>query len=192
MIRNPFIRGPEGWCSYDYHASMVSGKHNVFIMTTWSPTGGVDDGSYVWTDHTRWSADTPEQPLSILPMLHYRSWVDADPVDLRDAEMSVYLRGDDLVLDGAACHFWVHSGGTRWHLNSTALEIGDGCWPTAPSRVQLTPDESRWHNSWSGDPQGPLSLSELLANAVSYGFSFVGFSSEVMGRLSMARFEIRT
>ena len=30
MISNHFVRGPESWCSYDYHASMVAGKHNVF------------------------------------------------------------------------------------------------------------------------------------------------------------------
>ena len=190
MITNPFSRGPEGWCSYDYHASMVGGKTNVFILTTWAPSGGVDDASYVWTDNTRWSADTPERPLSILPFLHYRSWVDADSVDLRDAEMSVHLRGDDLILDGAECYFWVHAASTRWHLNSAPLEIADGRWPESPSRVRLTPDESLWHNSWAGDPRGPTPLAEVLGAAVSYGFSFVGFSSEVTGRLSMARFEV--
>jgi hypothetical protein len=30
----------------------------------------------------------------------------------------------------------------------------------------------------------------VLADTVSYGFSFVGFSREVTGRLSMAEFEI--
>ena len=191
MISNHFVRGPESWCSYDYHASMVAGKHNVFILTTWSPTGGIDDGGYVWTDHTRWSAGTPEKPLSILPLLHYRSWVDADPMDLREAEMSVYLRGDDLQLDGASCHFWIHASGTRWHLNSSSLDIGDGSWPTSPNRVELTPDEGSWHNSWANDPHNPTSLPDVLSGVVSYGFSFVGFSSEVMGRLSMARLELR-
>lgn len=190
MLTNPFTRGPESWCSYDYHASMVAGKHNVFILATWHPDGGPEGCSCVWTDHTRWSADTPERPLSILPLLHYRSWVDADPADLRDTEMSVCLRGDGLILDGAECYFWVHGGNTRWHLNSAPLEIGVGRWPQAPSTVQLTSDETLWHNSWSGAPEGATPLVDVLGNAHSYGFAFVGFSSEVMGRLSMARFEI--
>jgi hypothetical protein len=190
VIRNDFSRGPEGWCSYDYHASMVSGKQNVFILTTRSPTGGVDDGAYVWTDHTRWSADTPEQPLSILPLLHYRGWVDEDPLDLREAEMSVYLKGDELIRDGAECLFWAHASGTRWHLRDQPLVIGDGEWTPEPNRVRLTTEESRWHNSWSSGSEGPEPLESVLAGAVSYGFSFVGFSSEVMGRLSMARFRI--
>ena len=37
-----------------------------------------------------------------------------DPLDLRGAEVSVYLRGDDLDLKGAKCYFWALAGGTRW------------------------------------------------------------------------------
>ena len=189
MIDNHFTRGPEGWCSYDYHASVINGR-NAFILATWSPTGGVDDDGFVWTDHTCWSADTPEKPLSILPLLHYRGWVDADPVDLRDAEVSLYLRGDGLNLDGARCYFWAHVTRTRWHLTSVPLRIGDGAWTSEPNRFRLTPDESLWHNSWTAEPDGPRRLEPLLAEAESYGISFVGFSSEVTGRLSMSRFSI--
>ena len=189
MIDNQFTRGPEGWCSYDYHASMVTGS-NVFIQATWSQDGVDDDGGFVWTDNSRWSADTPEKPLSILPLLHYRGWVDDDPVDLRDARVSLYLRGDDLRLDGARCYFWAHAAHTRWHLTSAPLRIGDGAWTPEPNLLRLTPDESLWHNSWSSDPDRPRRLEPLLAAAQSYGISFVGFSGEVTGRLSMARFSI--
>ncbi len=96
MVKNAFNKGPQSWCSYDYHASVVSGR-NIFVLTPWEKDGGVNDSGYVWADHTRWSADTPEEPLSILPLIFYRRWVDADPIDLRGAEVSVYLRGDDLV-----------------------------------------------------------------------------------------------
>ena len=33
-MKNSFTKGPEGWCSYDYHASVVADR-NVFILTTW-------------------------------------------------------------------------------------------------------------------------------------------------------------
>ena len=61
-IKNNFDKGPEGWCSYDYHASMVADGSNIFILATWAAHGGVDNGSFIWTDHRRWSADTPERP----------------------------------------------------------------------------------------------------------------------------------
>jgi hypothetical protein len=191
MIHNHFTRGPEGWCSYDYHASIVSGGANIFILTTWSKEGGVNNGSYVWTDHTRWSADTPEKPLSILPLLFYRGWIDADPVDLRGCEVSVYLRGDNLRLDGAKCYFWVNSPGTRWHYTAQSLTISEGVWAATPERFVLHNDESRWHRSWAANPATALSLTQMLRSAWSYGFSFVGFSSEVSGRLCMAEFSIR-
>ena len=191
MVKNSFDRGPEGWCSYDYHASMVSGGRNIFILTTWDKEGGVDNAGYVWTDHTRWSADTPEKPLSILPLIFYRSWVDAGPLDLRGAEVSVYLRGDDLRLDGAQCFFWIHGGHTRWHCIGHPLAIEEGGWPSEPSCFALPSGEGGWHCSWSMDPDHPAPLGQLLQQAESYGFSFAGFSGEVTGRLCLDEFEIR-
>lgn len=191
-IRNTFTRGPEGWCSYDYHASMIDGGVNVFVLSVWRPTGGPGDAGHVWADHTRWSADTPEKPLSILPLIFYRNWVDLDPADLRNAEVSVYLRGENLKLDGGHCLFWVHSAGGRWHLNSQPLQIADGKWAAEPSTFTLHNDESKWHHSWPRDPKTSGSLDEVLGNAHSYGFSFINFSAEVTGRLCMSQFEIRT
>ncbi len=100
IISNSFEKGPETWCSYEYHASMVAGQ-NIFILATWEAEGGVGNGGYVWVDQSRWSCDAPEKPLSILPLIQYRGWADEDPVDLRGAELAVYLRGDDLALNGA-------------------------------------------------------------------------------------------
>ena len=198
-VKNAFEKGPEGWCSYDYHASIVSGGTNIFILTTWDGRGGPatwdsgnapDGAGCVWTDHTRWSADTPERPLSILPLIFYRSWVNEDPIDLCNAQVSVYLRGDDLELDGAQCLFWVHGVGGRWHLNSRPLQIPEGEWSSEPSRFALPDDEAAWHHSWPQDPQTSRPLTEILGNAHSYGFSFVGFSSEVKGRFCMSQFEV--
>ncbi len=188
-IQNRFAKGPEGWCSYDYHASMVSGGTNIFVLATWVQGGGLNDGNYVWTDHRRWSADTPEKPLSILPLLFYRSWIDADPVDLRDCELAVSLRGYDLNLDGARCFFWVHAGNTRWHFVGEPLSIAAGNW-AAPQRLVLRADETRWHRSWTLNEPTALTLAETLRTARSYGFSFTGFSSEVTGRLALGAFAI--
>lgn len=190
MLRNSFAKGPEGWCSYDYHGSVVA-RRNMFILTTWEKEGGPGNSGYVWTDHARWSADTPEKPLSILPLIFYCGWIDADPIDLRDAEVSVYLRGDNLQLDGAQCFFWVHGVGGRWHLTSQPLAISDAAWSAAPLRFVLENDEQLWHHSWPRDPNTSRSLDCILGQAVSYGFSFVGFSSEVSGRLCMSQFEIK-
>jgi len=189
-MKNSFKKGPESWHSYDYHASMISGRHNVFVLATWVNGGGVNSSGSVWTDHTRWSADVPERPVSILPLIFYRNWIDEGPIDLREAKVSVYLRGDDLDLCGAQCFFWVHGVGTRWHCTSSPIEIADGRWAPEPSRLTLTNDESLWHCSWSGNSAGAGSLDSVLAGAVSYGFSFAGFSAEVTGRLSMCEFEI--
>ena len=191
MIRNSFDRGPEGWCSYDYHASMVADGTNIFILATWQGSGGVDDSGFVWTDHRRWSADTPERPLSILPFLFYRNWIGEGPIDLTEAEVSVFLRGDGLELDGAQCYFWVHGNGTRWHCTGQPLEICEGAWGREPSRLSLRPDEAGWHRSWSIDPSSPVPLDRILSRAESYGISFVGFSRLVTGRLAMDEVEIR-
>ncbi len=189
MIRNSFEKGPQSWCSYDYHASMVNGGTNVFIQATWVPQGGVDNSGYIWTDNTRWSADTPERPLSILPLLFYQNWIDGDPVDLRNTELSVFLRGEGLNLDGARCFFWVHANHTRWHCTGQPLNISNGDWSGEPERVPLSSDETLWHLSWSGAKE-PATLDTALGGALSYGFSFVGFTAEVSGRLCMDDFAI--
>ena len=195
MIVNSFDKGPEGWHSYDYHASMVTGA--AFILTTWQSEGGVNNSGYIWADQSRWSTDVPERPISILSLIFYRNWIAKDPVDLREAEVSVYLRGDDLQLYGAECYFWVHAPGTRWHYSGRPIAISNGCWAPEPARFTLANDESLWHRSYSSKefwhrsyPPGGPSLDAVLGEAWSYGFSFIGFAREVHGRLSMDEFQI--
>ena len=96
------------------------------------------------------------------------------------------FRGDDLDLKGAECYFWVHSGGTRWHYTGRPLKIHHGEWGP-PEHFVLVNDESLWHRSWA---PSRASLDALLKNSASYGFSFVGFSEEVTGKLSMDQFEL--
>ena len=191
MVQNSFDRGPEGWCSYDYHRSVVDRGVNVFILTVWERSGGVGGTGYVWSNETRWSVDTPESPMSVLPFIIYRSWVGLEPVDLVDAEVSVYLRGDGLELDGAACYFWVHGRGGRWHFNSRPLDIGYGEWNSEPNVFTLRSNEALWYRSWAAGLDDPPPLDDILSQCDGYGFSFVGFGQEPRGRLSMDELEIK-
>lgn len=188
IIRNTFSKGPENWCSYEFNASLVA-KDEIFILSTWSRSGGPGNAGFVWADHSHWSADTPEQPISVLALITYRNWANEGPVDLRNAEGSVYLRGDGLQLSGAKCYFWVNRPGERWHLMSQPLEIPEGTWADKPQRFKLVNDESAWHRTWS--PHSPKSLDGCLANAISYGFSFIGYSHSVTGKLCMSQFELK-
>ena len=94
-------------------------------MPTHVKTGGVNNSGYIWADQTRWSADTPEVPMSILPFIFYRSWINADFINLENASVSVYLRGDDLNLFNAKCYFWILGNGSRWHNIANPLEISE-------------------------------------------------------------------
>ena len=196
MIKNSFALGPEGWHSYDYHGSIVAGS-GIFVLTTWERKGGVDNSGFVWADQSRWSADVPERPISILALIHYRGWVGLEPVDLRQAEVSVYLRGYDLQLYGAECFFWVHAPGVRWHYSGRPIPITHGDWAPQPSRFLLENDESLWNRSYSSAEfqhrsyaeDGPR-LDDVLGEVHSYGFSLIGFDREVQGRLAMDEFAI--
>ena len=189
-MKNTFDFGPESWCSYDYHASIVANGNNIFILTTHSKTGGVNNSGYVWTDEKRWSTDTPEVPMSILPFIFYRNWIGEEPINLENASISVYLRGDNLNLYNAKCYFWVYSNNTRWHNTSFPLIISEGKWATKPEKIDIFSDESNWNNSWKGLLENPVPIKEVLRNCESYGFSFVGFEEEVRGKFSIDEFEI--
>ena len=209
-VVNTFDQGRESWQVYDYNGGIV-GVGNVFFLPSWEKTGGVGDSGHIWADDSRWRIDTPENPHSILAFILYRRWVALDKektareneaprptgyvkgeeLDLREAEISVYLRGDGLDLKGAKCYFWVFDSqtGTRWHYTSKPLKVSDGQWGERQTFV-LKNDETLWHRSWSGRPQNPGSLDQVLTGD-SYGFSFVGFSEEVTGKFSMDEFQIR-
>ena len=188
-MKHTFDRGPEGFCSYEYHAGKRA-RRNMFILVIWEKSGGVNDSAYIWSDEHGWSADTPESPISVFPFDLRRNWVGKGPVDLRNAEVSVYLRGDGLDLYGSKALFWVVSGGTSWHLNSHPIEIADGRWPDQPDRFTLADDESLWHRTWSGDPSNITPLSDVLANCTSYAIQLSGFTALPTGRISMDELEI--
>ena len=190
-VVNTFKADAEGWQVYDYNGG-ADGGGNAFYPVTWKKSGGVEDSGYVWADDSRWRIDTPEKPHSILAFIIYRVWVKAGELDLRDAELSVHLRGDKLDLKGAKCNFWAfdRENGTRWHFTGKPLKVSEGRWGERQTLV-LKNDESLWHRSWSRNPEDPASLDHVLGSCDSYGFSFVGFSEEVTGKLSMDEFRIR-
>lgn len=179
------------WKSYEY-INPVQGDR--FHQAHYEKNGGPEGKPFIWADDTMWSIDTPENPHSILVLLHYRNWDPANGfLDLRNAEIEFCLRGDDLKLHHAACFFWVCSVATvatRWHYTHCPLEITDGCWST-PFRITLQNDSCLWHRSFSDDPSNPGSLDETLGAVFSYGFSFVGFSQKVSGRFSMGAFLVK-
>jgi hypothetical protein len=182
-----FNANSENWFIYDYNGG-VTGGGNVFYPSTWSNTGGVDDSGYVWGDDSQWRIDTPEAPNSILSFITYREWLGKEPLDLRDAQVSVYLRGDGLDLKGAKVYFWVvaNDRGARYHLDSHPLQVTDTGWGQ-PLSFDLPTNESLWHNSWQRNPGDPASLMDVLSAVDSYGFSFIGFPNgvEVIGKFAM-------
>jgi len=191
LLLNSFNSDREGWQAYDYNGG-VAGGGNVFYPLNWEKSGGVNGSGYVWADDSQWRIDTPESPNSILAFIIYRKWVSGPALDLREAEVSVSLRGDGLNLKGARCYFWAldQEIGTRWHYTSQPLEVTQRRWGK-PLRFRLKNQESLWHRTWARTPSSPASLDEVLRTCDSYGFSFLNFSGEVTGKFSMDELEIR-
>jgi hypothetical protein len=191
VVLNSFNSDREGWQAYDYNGG-IAGGGNVFLPLHWEKSGGVGKTGYVWADDSQWRIDTPELPNSILAFIIYRNWVNGQPLDLREAEVSVYLRGDHLDLKGAQCYFWAldQEIGTRWHYVSQPLRVQHDRWGK-PLRFRLQNREALWHRSWARTPSNPASLEEVLRTCDSYGFSFLNFSGEVTGKLSMDELAIR-
>lgn len=175
------------WGSYEY-----IGPGEIFHPVHFEPNGGPGDQPFIWANDESWSIDTPESPNSILALLFYPLWLLEPLYDLREASLEFCLRGDDLDLKEAQCYFWVHTAtphSTRWHYIHQPLPIADGCWD-APHKITLANDQHSWHHSFSSDPASKRSLSTTLQACTSFGFSFVGFSEKVTGRLSLSAFSL--
>ena len=190
-MKYTFDTGSEKWAVYEYQASVVKGE-NVFLPVTWVENGGVHDSGYVYAEDSQWTIDTPEVPHSVLAFIYYRAWNKEGPIDLRNAQLSVYLRGDNLDLQGGACCFWALNTRTmtRWHFHRSPLELPKGRWAHKPTRVILKNDEVLWNRSWSRNPDRPGALDEVLRQCDSFGFSYLGFHRKVTGRICMDELEL--
>jgi len=175
------------WRSYYYFA----GGHS-YREPRYDTSGGPGGSPCIWADDSMWAIDTPEQPHSILFLLQYRIWGDAPPLDLRNAELRLRLCGDNLALHGARCYFWVATQlptTTRWHCTAQPIAISPGQWQE-PVVLRLSTDPAHWHRSFTSNPANAAGIDEALALCVSYGFSFVGFSQKVTGRVGLAEFAL--
>jgi len=121
----------------------------------------------------------------------YRNWVQAGELDLRGAELSVYLRGDKLDVKGAKCCFWVFDSqtGTRWHYTAEPLRVSDGRW-SEKQTILLKNDEALWHRSWSRNPQKPGGHRAVVVTADVCGFSKLSYEAifaEIQKRCGLER-----
>jgi len=177
-----------GWTSYAY----LGEGSDEFLPCHYSENGGLNNGAYVTADDSQWTIDTPESPHSILALIIPSTLsVKIPPLDLRNTTISFSLRGDNLQLHGATCYFWVVTflpTSTRWHYTSQPLNIPEGKWSNI-QKITLNPREELWHCSFSlANPR--VSLCDTLEVCTSFGFSFVGFSKKVTGKLSLSEFTI--
>jgi len=177
------------WKSYKY---LGGDRGHTYHEVRHEPTGGPENGPYVWADDTKWSIDTPEDPPSILFLIQYRIWNNEPPLDLRNAELRFRLRGENLALHGGRCHFWAVTyapTATRWHYSGESIPIADGCWGDEVV-LRLEDDPEKWHHSFSSFRGGEQTLGATLSTCFSYGFSLVGFSEKVTGRICLADFRL--
>lgn len=178
----------EMWRAYEY----FDGGH-MYHPAVYESGGGPEGVEHVWADDSMWTIDTPETPNSILCLLHYSSWKgERLMLDLRNASMTVSLKSENLKLHGARCYFWIHTyapTSTRWHYVAKPLLIPSGEW-SAPQTIDLSATEEGWHRSFSLDKEQVVSLPEALNCCASYGFSFVGFSEKVTGKIMLADFRL--
>jgi hypothetical protein len=186
LVSDSFDKGYSGnWNTYNWE--LVNGFANsVFYPASSENQEGVDNTGFIWTDDSRWGVDMPDS-YSILPFIFY------SPIqfDLRNALLSVYLRGTDLDLKGGECYFWIlnNQKGTRYYYSSNPLKISESGWGKRLSFI-LKNKKNLWSRTWSRFPNNPGTLNDTLSKVDSYGFSFRGFAEPVTGRLEMDEFSI--
>jgi Ca2+-binding RTX toxin-like protein len=186
--RQDFSDGSDRWKAYDYDGGLY-GNGNVFYPASWSATGGADGGGYIYAEDSRWQID-PETPHSILALTTYPQWVDSSAsfnLDLTDAVIEFYLRGDALDLQGAQAYFWITDGSGRWKSYVQPLAIGDGEWAFNSVSLNSLRLED-WVVSFQSGPDNVVDFS----NVSSWGIGFVGFDQgkEPTGTIALDEFVI--
>jgi len=195
LVSNKFDDGDSaGWSIYDWWTE-GGVAHQYFSPVSLENQGGVGNSGYIWADDSRWGIDWPD--VSILCFIIYPRWTGGggpENWDLRNAMVSVYLRGESLDLKGGSVRFWVfdsENDGVRYQFMGHPLSVSEGVW--TKNTFVLENDESLWYRSWSGDTTKLTNLDKVLSGVDSYGFSFRQFSyygGEVTGKLEMDEFSI--
>ena len=189
ITENKFLEDSEGWCSYIFNEGYTDRERNQFMPAKWVKGGEFDRFSHIWVDQKMWSWDTLENPVSILPLVYYRSWTNHPPMCLTDTKISFRIRGEDLHLYGAKLFFWVFTPYTRWHYIFCPFVISE-LWENVS--FKLINKESLWHCSWVKKGHNQKSLGFTLKRTTSYGFSLVGWEEgcNPKGKLCMSHFKI--
>lgn len=189
LVLNNFESDPVDWRIYNWWLEGEIARDS-FSAVSVENHGGVDDSGYIWADDTRWGIDWPD--TSILCFVTYGSWQGIPSLDLRSAQVTVYLRAESLDLKGGRIYFWVLDGtkGTRYHYVAHPLSVEEGVW--VKNTFRLEDNQSLWYRSWSRDYTNVASLHDTLGMVDSYGISFRGFSNtgKVKGRLEMSKFSM--
>jgi hypothetical protein len=171
LMVHRFDQWHERWATYQD----AWGYGNVLLPMTHETRGGAHGGGFVWTDASRWTVDSPEEPDSVLVALTYWRWMSApewrsrrgfgDRVNLTGSTMRVSLRGRGLRLAGAATTFWLTCNGARWHLKQP-LRVTDRRW--TENTILLPADAASWSRSWTREAGSSFCLHEVD----SYGLAF--------------------
>ena len=131
----------------------------------------MDGGGYGWTDTSRLKLDVPDDN-SVLAFMTILVWHGYDYIDLRDAYLQVWLRGQQFDLKDATMYMHVVTDIGRWHYTGEPMMIGDdwtwnGFW--------IKGDETLWTNTWRRNGQlGGLDRSGVTM----FGFGFRGHDPE--------------
>jgi len=110
IVNNTFDNFFEYWFTYDYERD--KNQKNPFVPVTWEDYDGVNNSGHIWTDDNRWTIDALENPVSIIPLIHYRgeeicdkgiTYYHTNTVDFTNVTISFYLKKENLNLYNA--HF---------------------------------------------------------------------------------------
>lgn len=197
------------WVGYDYEINARDGMmHSSRLVIPDQPYGlahidlvncfkpcqhNVETG---WLEGKALTIDQLEDPKSYLVFLTYVYLPPGEigTVDMRGYKIRVKI-ASETDLKGATCYFWVLREGTRWHYVNHPIHIWDNLNEAAkapPEEFELINDDKLWHRSWIKNNEAwyHYSLDNALENCLSYGFSLVGFTDEIHGKLLMRDFSI--
>ena len=179
VYRESFDSGPGKWLTGKNRTSPPGWHRNILgfwgegVPLKWSAKGG-HSGGFAYTEPP-WYFDDNHGEFYWLYLIFVAYSNDAGlaGADLRDAEVSFYLRGRDPDLKGSRLFFWIqgpgHEGDSNrnWALTSIPWDriLLDGGWQEV--RFKLPNDESRW--SFMGHTNGGLARRIRVTQSMASG-----------------------